>query len=113
MRHLTPTRSDNLGVCYENGDGVNKDSAEAVKWYRLAAEQENSNAQCSLGACYSKGNGIPKDYVMGYMWCHLSAASGHEIAAKNRDLLRKAMTPEQIAEAQKMSREWVEKHKKE
>ena len=29
----------NLGVCYDNGQGVAKDEVEAVKWYRKAAEQ--------------------------------------------------------------------------
>ena len=34
-----------LGSCYYNGDGVNEDKAEAVKWYRKAAEQGDSNAR--------------------------------------------------------------------
>ena len=29
----------NLGVMYDNGEGVPQDYAEAAKWYRLAAEQ--------------------------------------------------------------------------
>ena len=38
-----------LGVCYYNGDGVKKDFVEAVKWYRLAADQGYADAQCNLG----------------------------------------------------------------
>ena len=38
-----------LGVMYDKGDGVLKDSAEAVKWYRKSAEQGNANAQNNLG----------------------------------------------------------------
>ena len=37
-----------LGWCYENGNGVAKDLAEAVKWYRKAAEQGNADAQTAL-----------------------------------------------------------------
>ena len=30
---------NNLGVCYEYGEGVKQDYAEAVKWYQKAAQQ--------------------------------------------------------------------------
>ena len=33
---------------YQNGLGVTQDDAEAVKWYRLAAEQGNTYAQNNL-----------------------------------------------------------------
>ncbi len=42
----------NLGICYANGQGVTKDEAEAVKWYRKAAEQNHAMAQYNLGVCY-------------------------------------------------------------
>ena len=38
----------NLGVCYENGEGVEKDSAEAMKWYRIASEQGHKDAETAL-----------------------------------------------------------------
>ena len=53
---------------YDTGDDVPKDSVEAAKWYRKAAEQGAANAQNSLGACYWLGNGVPKDYVQAYKW---------------------------------------------
>lgn len=46
-----------LGVCYQNGWGVGKDTAEAAKWYSKAAEHGNAGAQYSLGACYVTGTG--------------------------------------------------------
>ena len=52
---------------------------------------------------------MPTDYVTAYMWFNLSAAAGDENAATMRNKLAEAMTPEQIAEAQKMSREWKPK----
>ena len=39
----------NLGVIYDNGEGVPQDYAEAVKWYRKAAEQGDAAAQSNLG----------------------------------------------------------------
>jgi uncharacterized protein len=100
----------NLGVRYENGLGVPEDNIEAVKWYRLAAEQGFANAQFNLGVKYAKGEGVPEDIVIAYMWWNLSAAQGEVIATNTRKRAEKLMTREQIAEAQKMSREWMEKH---
>lgn len=37
-----------LGVCYFNGDDVEKDLSEAVKWYRKAADQGHAEAQNAL-----------------------------------------------------------------
>ena len=42
----------NLGSCYDNGRGVEKNNFEAAKWYRKSAEQGNVNAQLNLGCCY-------------------------------------------------------------
>ena len=47
------------------------------------------------------------------MWANVAAATGSEKAAKGRDLLAKRMTKEQIAEGQKLSRDWVERKAKE
>lgn len=40
----------NLGLCYANGDGMLQDKAEAVKWYRKAAEQGYKPAKEKLDA---------------------------------------------------------------
>ena len=46
---------------YANGRGVPKDEAEAVKWYRKAADQGDAKAQVELGECYMCGFGIERD----------------------------------------------------
>ena len=99
----------NLGVMYYKGEDVPQDYAEAVKWYRKAAEQGDASAQFNLGLSYCKGEGAPQDYVEAYKWANLSAAQGNTNAAKLRDLLTKGMTREQIAEGQRLSREWKPK----
>ena len=99
----------NLGFMYDNGEGVLQDYAEAVKWYRLAAEQGYPYAQNNLGILYGKGEGVPQDYAQAHMWFNLAEEHGHANAAKNRDIVAKRMTPTQIAEAEKLAREWKPK----
>jgi TPR repeat protein len=97
---------------YENGRGVPQDYAAAVGWYRKAAEQGEAYAQYNLGVMYDNGRGVPQDYVHAHKWFNLAATSGNKIATKNRNIIAKKMTPAQIAEAQKLAREWIERRKK-
>lgn len=97
----------NLGVMYANGQGVPQDDKEAVKWYTRAAEQGYADAQYNLGVMYGRGDGVPEDYVQAYKWFNLAAAQGIEMAKDNRDALRTLMTSAQVAEAQRLSREFV------
>jgi TPR repeat protein len=98
----------NLGWMYDNGDGVPEDDTEAVRWYRLAAEQGYAGAQLNLGTMYANADGVPQDDVFAFMWFDLSATQGNETAQGNRDIILQWMTREQIAEAQRLSREWIE-----
>ena len=100
-----------LGLMYDKGLGVTQDYAEAVRWYRKAADQGNAPAQYNLGFMYDKGWGVAQDYVQAYMWYNLAAAKGNNFARENRNFLAKQMTPEQIAEAQRLAREWKPKGK--
>ena len=95
-----------LGRMYEDGIGAPQDYAEAVRLFRLAAEQGDSDGQWSLATMYSDGRGVPQDYVLAHKWMNLAAAQGKFNAAKYRKLLESEMTAAQIAEAQKLAREW-------
>ena len=101
----------NLGLRYAYGLGVPEDDAEAVRWYRLAADQGDAFAQSNLGLMYDTGDGVPEDLVLAYMWYNLSAAQGHETAQARKEIIVPDMTGEQIAEAQRMSREWLAAHR--
>ena len=94
-----------LGNSYFFGQGVPKNDAEAVKWFRLAAAQGNAPAQSNLGLMYGKGQGVPMDDVRAHMWFNLAAVKGDADAVKNRDIIAKRLTPQQMAEAQKLARE--------
>ncbi len=104
-----------LGDLYYNGLGVAQDNKEAVRWYRQAAEQGYGDAQNNLGTMYADGLGAPRDYIQAHMWFNLSSTISkgklREEAANNRDSVAILMTDEQISTAQKLAREWMEKHK--
>ena len=99
-----------LGMMYANGEGVPEDDAEAVRWYRLAAEQGDALGQSYLGDMYVNGDGVPEDLVLAYMWYNLSAAQDRQLARFSKEMIEQRMTREQIAEAQRLSREWIETH---
>ena len=82
---------NNLGVMYDNGQGVTQDDAQAVKWYRLAAEQGDAGAQFNLrlaaeqgdagaqfnlGFRYHNGEGVTQDYAQAVKWYRLAAEQG-------------------------------------
>ena len=101
----------NLGVMYDEGKGVPQDYAEALKWYRKAADHGEASAQFNLGFMYYNGDGVPQDYVEAHKWLNLSSARATEketrdMATKKRDIVAAKMTPAQVAEAQKLAREW-------
>jgi TPR repeat protein len=98
-----------LGLMYDTGAGVPRDYNEAVKWYTKAAEQGFDKAQNNLGLMYEYGEGVLQDYIEAYKWYNLAAAQGDENAAKEREILIKKMTPSQIAEGQRLSKEFKPK----
>ena len=101
----------NLGVLLMYARGGQQDYKMAVYYLRLAANQGNDLAQRKLGQMYERGEGVQQDYVKAYMWYSLGAGKGVEAGARLRDALAKQMDPEQIAEAQKLAREWKPKGK--
>jgi TPR repeat protein len=84
-----------LGRCYWSGRGVPQDFAEAVKWWRRAAELHDieeephsphhrnavqSDAECCLGDAYLDGKGVPQDYAQAMAFFRKAADSGYDIA---------------------------------
>ena len=101
----------NLGVMYALGQGVPQDYGQSHTLFSLAAEQGHPAAhQYALGRMYHLGEGVPQDYVLAHMWLNLAAALGHTEAVEGRNHTAGKMTPGQIAEAQRMAREWMAKN---
>ena len=61
---------------YENGLGVPENDVEAVKQYRLAAEQGHARGQTFLGLMYAEGDGVPKNGTEAVKWYRLAAEQG-------------------------------------
>jgi len=99
----------NLGFMYENGQGVIQDRKEAAKWYRMAAEAGYAYAQNNLGLLYENGQEVLKDDIMAYALFNLAAVQGSKEARNNRALLKSQMSQNQIAEAQRLSRQLLAK----
>jgi uncharacterized protein len=108
-----------LGSTYYNGKFVPQDYTKAVKWFRLAAQQGDATAQNFLGLMYLNGQGVPQNLLLSHMWSNIAAASGKEIMilkpgelTQMRDKLASQMTPQQVAEAQKMAQDCLAKNLK-
>lgn len=98
-----------LGQMYARGEGVPRDSDQAMKWYEKAAAQGDGEAQFVLGGAYGDGLGVPRDYVRAYMWFSLAAApltgDAQNFLIDIRDKMASRMTPEQIAEAKRLTQQ--------
>ena len=74
---------------YEDGRGVRRDHAEAVQWYRRAAEQGYAGGQRSLGRMYENGRGVQRDRAETVRLYRLAAEQGDRLAQENVDRLRR------------------------
>jgi hypothetical protein len=97
-----PEAQFNLGLMYDKGQGVPQDYAEAVKWYRKAAEQGNAKAvksyrkaaeqgnaeaQFNLGLMYDKRQGVPQNYAEAVKWYRKAAEQGFAEAQTNLGIM--------------------------
>lgn len=79
-----------LGALYAEGDtvaGVAPDFAQALSWYRKAADQGHAAAQFNLGIFYASGQAVPRDLAEAARWWQLAAMQGHVEAQFNLGLL--------------------------
>jgi TPR repeat protein len=98
---------------------VPQDYAQAVAWYRKAADQGFAPAQYNLGLYYYDGQGVPQDYAEAYFWEDLAASGKLEgvengtpdsNAAKMRDEAAAHLNRELLTKAQERARKWFEAH---
>ncbi len=101
-----------LGWMVLKGTGIPKDETEGVRWITLSAEQGKPGAQYSLAWLYHEGWGVPKDHVKAYKYAHLAAEQGDGNGTELRAFIEGRISPEQIAEAQRLAREWMEEFEK-
>jgi TPR repeat protein len=68
-----------VGAAYDYGKGAPRDASEAMKWYRLAAERGNADAQNSVGSVLQ----AEKRYEEALPWYEKASAQGHALATNN------------------------------
>jgi hypothetical protein len=95
-----------LGDRYSKGKGVPKNAAEAVQWYRLAANQGYSPAQNGLGVIFATGEGVPENDAEALNWFRHAADRGYAGAQYNLGLMyeKGEGVPKDYAEAVKWYR---------
>ena len=76
----------------------------------LAAQTAMPDALFELGMLYATGRDVAANLVVAHKWFNLAAARGNSSALNYRVELAREMSFEQIAEAQKLAREWLQTH---
>ena len=72
-----------LGERYQGGQGVQRDYAAAVGWYRRSAERGHALGQAYLGFMYHSGRGVRRDYAAAVRWYRRSAEQGDALGQTN------------------------------
>ena len=66
-------------------------------------------AQFNLGLLYANGRGVEQDNIQAHLWLNLAAAGSEPAARRERELVATKMTRSQLAEADRLAREWQPK----
>ena len=94
------------GAWAQPAPAIDRVDVGSIATLQRQAENGDAKAEFDLGSAYRNGHGVPQDYATAHMWFNLAAASGDKDALENRDLIASKMTPGQIAEAQRLARDW-------
>ncbi len=92
-------------MLYHNAIGVERDATIAADWWRRAAERGDADAQAMLGAAHHLGSGVPLDRSAALVWLLRGQAGGSALAAPFLGPVRAALSPEEVAEAERRPRQ--------
>lgn len=81
---------------------------DSLAQFEQEARTGRPEALYNLGLAYSNGQGVAQDYVTAHKWFNLAAMRGISEAKSWRNRIAQEMTAGQIAEAQKLAREWLD-----
>ena len=98
-----------LAKLYAEGEGVEQNWVEAVKWYRKAAEQGHDGAQFKVGLSYQNGKGVPQSDTEAYVWLNISAENGAPLNGRGRagklaDEIRVSLSASQLEQAENIAK---------
>jgi len=85
-------------------------STGITDYVELAAQTGAPDALFELGMLYATGRDVDADLVTAHKWFNLAAARGNASAVTYRVELALEMTTDQISEAQRQAREWIQTH---
>ncbi len=80
---------------------------DALAQYEADAKRGRGDALYNLGLAYSTGQGVTVDLVAAHKWFNLAALRGVDAAKSWRAQISREMNNSQIAEAQRLAREWL------
>jgi hypothetical protein len=106
-----PAAQNLLGLHYVNGEGVNADEREAVRWFTKAAEQGNVPSQSKLGSLYFRGRSIPQNFNQAYFWMALARANGDENSKVLAPLVAARLTHAQTTSIELEANRWLQQHR--
>ena len=98
-----------LAYCFADGEGVDANVQEAVKWYNKAALLGDSVAQHNLAQLHYRCVDLPRDYLSAYKWFFLSLAHGCKAAERQYIGLVNKLSPQEQDEAWEAVEVCVEK----
>jgi len=78
---------------------------EQNSYIRRKAHQGDAMVQYNLGVLYATGWGVPQDVIEAHLWLSMAAAQGNKMAAQEHDRVGMKMTPDEIAEAQRLAQQ--------
>lgn len=91
-----------LGLLYQEGQGVDRDPTKAVALYTRAAFSDDPAAQAELGILYEKGIGVTKDPVTAYAWFSLAADQHDDDGIRGMQRVSQVLSADQIDAAKKL-----------
>lgn len=93
-----------LASMYWEGNEVEQDRNEALKWYQRAAQHGHLGAQLRIADAYEAGQGVSQDYLRASQWYERAAEQGDEAAQVHlaRLYLKGAGVPQNYLEAVKL-----------
>lgn len=74
---------ENLGICYEEGQGVEKDVAKAFEIYKRCANLGSELAMSCLGDMYENGVAVGQNYCVALCWYNKALDAGYEEAEED------------------------------
>jgi hypothetical protein len=80
---------------------------DALAQFEADAKKGRGDALYNLGLAYSTGQGVSVDFVAAHKWFNLAAMRGIDAAKSWRAQIAREMNNAQIAEAQRLAREWL------